>query len=196
MIGSLRGTLLEKSPHRCTIDVGGVGYDVTISLTTLEALPAVGENISLAIHTYVREDILALYGFHSPHEKFLFLKLIGVSGVGPKMAMAILSGIPSTDLAETISREDAPRLIAIPGVGRKTAERIIVELKDTLLPFASNAAAFAAGGSSLYQEARSALTNLGYSPSVAENALKKIKGMGTMPITDIIKQALKELSHS
>ena len=128
MIALLTGTVSSKAPDHCVIDVGGVGYKVLVSLTTFGSLPEVGSTLSLQIHTYVREDQLELFGFSSPEERELFQRLISISGVGPKMALGVLSGLPPRELAEAIGNEDHVRLTRIPGVGRKTADRIIVEL--------------------------------------------------------------------
>src|SRR5271170_5487063 len=126
MFAHLRGVLLEKHPNQAIVEAGGVGYDVTIALSTFAKLPDVGAEVRLRIHTHVREDALALYGFLSQDEKGLFEKLISVSGIGPKMAMAVLSGIPAVDLIANIRRGEVDRLVRIPGVGKKTAERMVL----------------------------------------------------------------------
>ena len=144
MIAHLRGRLLEKQPNRMVVDVGGVGYDVSVPLSTFYGLGEPGGEIALRIHTHVREDALALYGFATRLEQELFERLIGVSGIGPKVALAVLSGIEPADLIRAIGRGDLARLTAIPGVGKKTAERIVLELKDRL-PRVHAAAAGAAG---------------------------------------------------
>lgn len=194
MIALLTGILVQKTPENCVIDVGGVGYSVHTSLTTFAVLPDIGREVKINIYTHVREDQLVLYGFTSIEEKAIFQRLIAVSGVGPKTALAILSGIPATHLAEAIANEDRARLSTIPGVGKKTAERIIVELKDRL---AKDFAIFTGGPVSergrLYEDTVSALTNLGYLRHTAEGTLKKIKWSGQMPIEEAIKAALKEL---
>jgi Holliday junction DNA helicase RuvA len=132
MIAILRGLLLEKHPNQAVVDVGGVGYDVTIPVSTYAHLPDAGAEVRLRIHTHVREDALALYGFLTQDEKALFEKLISVSGIGPKMAMAVLSGIPALDLIANIRRGEVDRLVRIPGVGKKTAERMVLELRDKM----------------------------------------------------------------
>ena len=144
MIAHLRGRILEKHPNRIVVDVNGVGYDVFVPLSTFYGLGEPGGEIALRIHTHVREDQLALYGFATTLEQDLFERLIGVSGIGPKLALAVLSGIEPLDLIRAIERSDVARLTAIPGVGKKTSERIVLELKDRL-PRAS-IAAVAAGG--------------------------------------------------
>ena len=132
MIALLRGVLLEKHPNQAIVDVGGVGYDVTIPVSTYAHLPDAGAEVRLRIHTHVREDALALFGFLTQDEKALFEKLISVSGIGPKMAMAVLSGIPALDLIANIRRGEVDRLVRIPGVGKKTAERMVLELRDKM----------------------------------------------------------------
>src|ERR1700727_4097829 len=132
MIALLRGVLLEKHPNQAVVEAGGVGYDVTIPVSTYTHLPDTGAEVRLRIHTHVREDALSLYGFLTQDEKALFEKLISVTGIGPKMAMAVLSGIPVLDLIAHIRRGEVQRLVRIPGVGKKTAERMILELRDKL----------------------------------------------------------------
>jgi Holliday junction DNA helicase RuvA len=193
MIAHLTGTLILKSADHLVIDVGGVGYSVTISLSTFAALPEIGSKLSINIYTHVREDQLLLYGFIAPEEKTLFQRLIGVSGVGPKTALAILSGIPANHLVEAIGGEDRARISSIPGVGKKTAERIILELKDRLLKEMSILSPSTPMGRTQYNDAISALVNLGYQRSHAEGALSKIKWSDKMPIEDAIRGALKEL---
>lgn len=194
MIAQLTGTLTHKSPQQLVLDVGGVGYAIIVSLNTFSMLPEEGKDISLAVHTYVREDQLVLYGFSSAEEKEMFGKLIAVSGIGPKVALAILSGLPPAHLATAITTEDAARLNAIPGVGKKTAERIIVDLKDKLsrdgkLP---EAVRLDSGGTT-YHDALSALTNLGYTRVAAEKALRTIDWSENPALETSIRTALKEL---
>ena len=177
MIALLRGVLHEKHPNQAVVLCGGVGYDVAISVTTFTALPSPGEEVTLRIHTHVREDALLLYGFATPEEKALFERLITVSGVGPKLAITILSGLPATDLAGILRAGDAARLTRIPGIGKKTAERLILELRDKL----TFGAAPSAGGSepasralsALEQDCVSALVNLGGRPDAAETAVRQ-----------------------
>src|SRR4051812_45018153 len=132
MFAHLRGTLLEKHPNQAIVEAGGVGYDVTIAVPTFSKLPAVGAEVRLRIHTHVREDALSLYGFLSQDEKTLFEKLISVSGIGPTLAVKILSGLSAPDLIAHIRRGEVEKLVRIPGVGKKTAERMILELRDKL----------------------------------------------------------------
>ncbi len=175
MIAGLRGVLLEKSPSRLIVDVGGVGYDVQVPLSTFYVIGEAGTEVTLRVHTHVREDALALYGFATPLEQQLFEKLIGISGIGPKLALAVLSGIEPADLIRAIRLQDVARLTAIPGVGKKTAERIGLELKDRLpvaLP-GSAAAAPVAAADQFRDDLLSALVNLGYQRAAAERAIDK-----------------------
>jgi len=181
MIAFLHGTLLEKHPNQVIVDVGGVGYDVTIPVSTFPALPAVGSEVRLRIHTHVREDALALYGFLTEDEKALFEKLIGVSGIGPSLAVKVLSGLPTADLAGAIRQGLVEHLVRIPGVGKKTAERIVLELRDKLELLGAAAVApvaQAAALSALDQDVLSALVNLGCARPVAEAAVRKAKSQG------------------
>src|SRR5512145_2251374 len=139
MIAYLRGAILEKHPNQVIVDAGGVGYDVTIPISTYSALPAVGAEVRLRIHTHVREDALALFGFLTQEEKTLFERLIDVSGIGPKLAVTVLSGLPTTDLIAAIRHGHVEQLVRIPGVGKKTAERIVLELRDKLGPLGAGA---------------------------------------------------------
>src|SRR6267154_4857970 len=132
MIAHLRGKLLAKHPNRAIVETGGVGYDVTISIPTFSALPGAGGEVALHIHTHVREDMIALYGFLRPAEKTLFEKLITVSGIGPKLAITILSGMAADEMVNAIRGNDIARLTRIPGIGKKTAERMVLELRDKL----------------------------------------------------------------
>jgi Holliday junction DNA helicase RuvA len=197
MIALLTGTVSSKAPDHCVIDVGGVGYKVLVSLTTFGSLPEVGSTLSLQIHTYVREDQLELFGFSSPEERELFQRLISISGVGPKMALGVLSGLPPRELAEAIGNEDHVRLTRIPGVGRKTADRIIVELKDRLKAFTGPGPVGAPGKiSGCFDQALSALVNLGYTRQVAEGALRRLDWPKDWPLEEAIRCALKELCRS
>ena len=130
MIASLRGALLEKRPNQIIVDVHGVGYDVSIPVSTYSALPDNGKEVTLKVHTHVREDAIALFGFLTAEEKMLFEKLIGVSGIGPKLAITVLSGLAAADLTNAIRGGDVQRLTRIPGIGKKTAERMVLELRD------------------------------------------------------------------
>ncbi|MBN2338537.1 MAG: Holliday junction branch migration protein RuvA [Acidobacteria bacterium] len=175
MIGQLRGKLLAKSPNLLLVDVGGVGYEVIIPLTSFYELPDEGNEITLKIHTHVREDALLLFGFRSRSEKSLFLKLISTSGIGPKLAITILSGARVEELAAAVAEGNVSRLTSIPGVGRKTAERMILELRSQMTPFflpeQAEAARQGTAGGALEEDVVSALTNLGYPRAAAEKAL-------------------------
>src|SRR5215469_8370493 len=179
MIALLRGTLLEKHPNQAIVETGGVGYDVTIPVSTFTHLPDAGAEVRLRIHTHVREDALALYGFLTPEEKALFEKLIGVSGIGPTLAVKVLSGVAAPALIVAIQRGEVERLVRIPGVGKKTAERMVLELRDKL-PALSGAepAAPAAALTPVDQDVLSALLNLGCARPQAEAAVKKAKAAG------------------
>jgi len=198
MIAQLSGTLLQKSPQQVVIDVGGVGYRVMVSLTSFSQLPDAGAPVTIYTHTHLREDQLALFGFTTREEKAVFQKLIGISGVGPKSALTILSGIPAMELVAAIGREDVLRLQSIPGIGKKTAERIIIELKDKLAKdeqfFVSPSTAPPARR--IYDDVLSALTNLGYQRLVAENAMKKVSWQEPITIENAIRVTLKELAKS
>jgi len=180
MIALLRGTLLEKHPNQAIVDAGGVGYDVTIPVSTFTHLPDAGAEVRLRIHTHVREDALALYGFLTPEEKALFEKLIGVSGIGPTLAVKVLSGVAAPELILAIQRGEVERLVRIPGVGKKTAERMVLELRDKL-PAISGAEPEppAAALTPVDQDVLSALLNLGCARPQAEAAVRKAKAAGT-----------------
>jgi Holliday junction DNA helicase RuvA len=183
VIARLRGSVLEKHPNQVVIDAGGVGYDVMIPVSTYTSLPETGQSVSLRIHTHVREDAILLYGFATIDEKGLFEKLISVSGIGPKVAITILSGLAVEDLVRAIRGGEIERLVRIPGVGKKTAERLVVELRDKLDAINSTrapATAIVAPGalSALDQDIVSALVNLGAQRTQAEAALRKAKAGG------------------
>jgi Holliday junction DNA helicase RuvA len=184
MIAHLRGTILEKHPNQVIVEAAGVGYDVQIPISTFTALPDQGATAVLRIHTHVREDALLLFGFATPEEKTVFERLISVSGIGPKLAITVLSGLPTAELITAIRSGDLPRLIRIPGIGKKTAERIVLELKDKLMAVDSTgkAAPVAESGPSysmLERDVLSALQNLGCSRPAAEDALRKVLEKGT-----------------
>jgi Holliday junction DNA helicase RuvA len=176
MIALLRGTLLEKHPSRFIVDVAGVGYDVQVPLSTFYGLGDPGATVSLRIHTHVREDAFALFGFGTILEQDLFERLIAISGIGPKLALAVLSGIEPADLVRAIRNQDVARLTAIPGIGKKTAERIGLELKDRLPQVSQPAASqpAPAGADQLRDDLLSALVNLGYQRPAAEKAIGKV----------------------
>ncbi len=181
MIAHLQGTVFEKRPGQVVIDVGGVGYDVTVPISTYASLPATGAQVQLLIHTHVREDALALFGFLTQEEKTLFEKLIDVSGIGPKLAVTVLSGLPTPDLIASIRHGQVEQLVRIPGVGKKTAERIVLELRDKLGPLGAGTAPPGAPEtalSSLEQDVISALMNLGCARAAAETAVRKAKTAG------------------
>jgi Holliday junction DNA helicase RuvA len=173
MIARLRGTLVDKAPSRIVVDVGGVGYDVQVPLSTFYSLGDTGAEVVLRVHTHVREDTIALYGFATPLEHDLFERLIGISGVGPKLALAVLSGIEPAELIRAVRTQDVARLTKIPGVGKKTAERIGLELKDRLPapPEAARGVEALPGEDELRNDLLSALLNLQYQRVPAEKAL-------------------------
>jgi holliday junction DNA helicase RuvA len=197
MIALLRGTLLEKNPSRLIVDAGGVGYDVQVPLSTFYVLGEPGTSISLRIHTHVREDLIALYGFATRLEQDLFERLIGISGIGPKLALAVLSGIEPGELIKAIRLQDVARLTAIPGVGKKTAERIGLELKDRLPASLQAAGQSAIGGApedQLREDLLSALLNLGYQRAAAEKAIDKtLKGASDVGFEQALRDVLRGL---
>jgi Holliday junction DNA helicase RuvA len=200
MISHLRGRLLEKQPNRVTIDVLGVGYDVLVPLSTFYGLADLGEETALRIHTHVREDALLLYGFATRLELQLFERLISVSGIGPKLALAVLSGIEPNDLVTAIKQSDIARLTAIPGIGKKTAERIGLELKDKLAAFLpsepASAATAASAGDALRTDVLSALINLGYHRPLAERAADAaMTSSSAGSFEQTLKLALRELAR-
>ena len=179
MIALLRGVLVEKHPNQAIVETGGVGYDVTIPVSTFTHLPDAGAEVRLRIHTHVREDALALYGFLTQDEKSMFEKLIGVSGIGPKLAVTILSGLAAPDLIRSIRRGEVERLVRIPGIGKKTAERMVLELRDKLpAPAGEEPGTPAAALSAIDQDVLSALLNLGCGRPQAESAVRKAKAAG------------------
>lgn len=200
MIGQLRGQLLNKKPNVLLLDVHGVGYEVFIPLTSFYELPAEGGEVTLKIYTHVREDALILFGFRSQREKDFFLKLISISGIGPKLAIAILSGAQVEELAQAIAESNLSRLTAIPGVGRKTAERLVLELKSQITPFLLpehvEAARAGATRTALEEDILSALTNLGYPRASAEKALAVVLRSGECDRTfeDVLRNTLRRLA--
>ena len=198
MIAHLRGRLSAKQPNRLVIDVNGVGYDVSVPLSTFYGLGDEGSDVSLRIHTHVREDALALYGFATPLELVLFERLIAISGIGPKLALAVMSGIEPAELVRAIEQSDIARLTEIPGVGKKTSERIVVELRDRLPRLRPEAAA--GGGdahepSPLRDDVLSALVNLGYHRPLSEKAVDAaVKAMPDGNFERTLKHALRELA--
>lgn len=197
MIAHLRGRIFDKQPNRIIVDVNGVGYDVAVPLSTFYGLGEAGAEIALRIHTHVREDALLLYGFATRLEQELFERLISVSGIGPKVALAVLSGIEPTDLIKAIQRGDLARLTAIPGVGKKTSERIVLELKDRLplAPHTEVPAGEAAEPSDLKDDVLSALMNLGYHRPLAEKAVDAAIKAKAGDFEQTLRQALRELAR-
>ena len=176
MIARLAGTLADKTPGRIIIDVQGVGYDLQVPLSTFYVIGDAGSAVTLRVHTHVREDVIALYGFATGLEQDLFERLISISGIGPKLALAVLSGMEPPDLVRAISSQDVARLTSIPGIGKKTAERIGLELKDRLpksVQAAADAAKPAAPEDQLRADLLSALLNLGYQRQAADKAIEK-----------------------
>jgi len=177
MIAQLRGTLLEKHPNQVIVDAGGVGYDVHIPVSTFTALGEEGATVTLRIYTHVREDALVLFGFLTAEEKAIFEKLMSVSGIGPKLAITVLSGLATPDLVAAVRGGDVPRLVRIPGIGKKTAERIVLELKDKMAAMSASegksAIPSAPPVNAMDQDVLSALVNLGCSASAAEEAIRK-----------------------
>jgi len=198
VIAYLHGRILEKQPNRIVVDVAGVGYDVSVPLSTFYGLGDAGSDIALRIHTHVREDALALYGFATKLEQDLFERLIAISGIGPKVALAVLSGIEPPELIHAIERGDLARLTAIPGVGKKTSERLVLEMKDRLPKVQTPTAAEEQGRrpSALRDDVLSALMNLGYHRPLAEKSVDS--AITTVPDGDFertLKQALRELAR-
>jgi Holliday junction DNA helicase RuvA len=199
VIAFLRGRILDKQPNRIVVDVNGVGYDLSVPLSTFYGLADIGGEIALRVHTHVREDALALFGFATRLEQDLFERLIGVSGIGPKVGLAVLSGIEPMDLIRAIERGDLARLTAIPGVGKKTSERIVLELKDRLprveVATAGEAPAAVEQPLLLRDDLLSALINLGYHRPLAEKAVEAaIKRTPDGDFERTLKQALRELA--
>ena len=198
MIAHLRGRIFDKQPNRIVVDVNGVGYDVAVPLSTFYGLGEAGADIALRIHTHVREDALLLFGFATRLEQDLFERLISVSGIGPKLALAVLSGIEPGDLISAIHRGDLARLTAIPGVGKKTSERIVLELKDRL-PRVEHTPTPEGGRtepSALKDDVLSALVNLGYHRPLAEKAVDAaVKTTTPGDFEQTLRQALRELAR-
>jgi Holliday junction DNA helicase RuvA len=174
MIAHLRGRLFSKAPNQAVVECGGVGYDVTISVATFSALPSEGAEVSLTIFTHVREDQIALFGFAEVQEKRLFERLLTISGIGPKLAITVLSGIAADRLVTAIRAQDHATLTRIPGIGKKTAERVVLELKDKLDDLATAPVTAGVHLGAAGEDALSALTNLGYQRPIAERALAAV----------------------
>ena len=204
MIAHLSGTLIQKQPNSVIIDVGGVGYELTVPLSTFYELPETGSTVALRAYTYVREDALQLYGFKSEGEKKLFLLLTSVSGIGPRLAITLLSGLSAEDIIQSIRQNNLARLVSVPGVGKKTAERLVVELKDKVtsatiseaVALSAEAGTVAAQPSDIRDDVVSALVNLGYQRPHAERAVSdalKDEPSGTFEAA--LKRALRSLSR-
>jgi holliday junction DNA helicase RuvA len=196
MIAHLRGTLLAKHPNQAIVETHGVGYDVAISVPTFTEMPAAGAEVALHIHTHVREDALSLYGFLRLAEKQLFEKLLTVSGIGPTLAIKILSGMPADEMIGAIRGGDLARLTRIPGIGKKTAERMVLELRDKLpAAGASDASTSAAPANPAEEDVISALVNLGYQRGPAEKALLAARGGKDPQSFDVLfRESLRSLS--
>jgi Holliday junction DNA helicase RuvA len=200
MIAQLSGTLTQKAVEHLIVSVGGVGYEVHVPLSTFYSIPEEGQDVELLIYTHVKEDVLKLFGFLTPSEKDLFKKLIGVSGVGPKLALNILSGIESNDLAGAIKNSDIARLNAIPGVGKKTAERLILELKDKIKLddlTAGKDTTISTPSGGIFDDALSALINLGYKKGDVEKTLDTIVSnddSADWAVEKLLKEALKMMA--
>ena len=196
MIAQLNGRLAQKLPGEIVVDVAGVGYQVFIPFNVFYQLPEIGSDITLQIHTHLREDALQLFGFRDLGEKQVFLLLNGVTGIGPKLALNILSGIPADDLSRALKEGDQVRLVAIPGVGKKLAERMIVELKDkfaTLAPISTDAAK-RDDRNQLILDAVSALINLGYKKPEAEKTVREVLKNGDRSLESLLKETLQRIS--
>jgi holliday junction DNA helicase RuvA len=192
MIAHLRGKLISKHPNQAVVEAAGVGYDVNITIPAFSELPAVGAEVALFIHTHVREDALALYGFLRAPEKQLFEKLISVSGIGPRLAITILSGMSADSLVAAIKGNNVPALTRIPGIGKKTAERMVLELRDKLDAFAEAPAAAAV--SPVDEDVLSALVNLGYNRGLAEKALARAGRASADSFDVLFRKALAALA--
>jgi holliday junction DNA helicase RuvA len=190
MIAHLRGRLIAKSPNRIVVEAGGVGYELTISIPTFSDLAALNQEVALHVHTHVREDALALFGFLKLEEKQLFEKLLTVSGIGPKVAITVLSGMSAPAMAAAIRGNDIAALTRIPGIGKKTAERMVLELRDKLEQFA--AAPVAASATPMEEDVVSALVNLGFQRAAAERALGRVtrETNGSKSFDTIFREAL------
>jgi len=195
MIAYLRGKLLSKHPNQAVLETGGVGYEVNISVPTYSELPVLGSEIALHVYTHVREDVIALYGFLRSAEKRLFEKLITVSGIGPKLAITILSGMAADEMIHAIRGNDVARLTRIPGIGKKTAERMVLELRDKLPEVAGASTAATPPLSGVEEDVLSALVNLGYQRAAAEKALTAgTKNGGASSFDALFRHTLAALS--
>jgi Holliday junction DNA helicase RuvA len=197
MIATLHGILAHKAADHLVVDVNGVGYRASLSRQSFSRLPATGEKVFLFIHTAVREDDITLFGFMEEEERRLFQRLITVNGIGPKLALTILSGILPQELVEALHREDLVRLTAISGIGKKTAERMILDLKDKLTEFLIDGRPVPKKEKvRVYEEAVSALINLGYNRSIAERTLSQVPLKEGIKLETVIRESLKMLSEA
>lgn len=194
MIGALRGRIVAKTPPQLMIEVGGVGYELEAPMSTFFHLPALGEEVSLLTHHVVREDAQMLYGFATQEERRLFRNLLKVSGVGPKIALALLSGISVEAFAQCILNEDVATLVRVPGIGRKTAERLFVEMRDRVKEFTHEPGAAPSGGTTPEAEALGALLGLGYKPAEAARLLKAVEG-ASYTTEELIRRALQSAAR-
>ncbi len=196
MIAKIRGSLAHKEPGEVIVDVGGVGYQLFISLGVFYRLPEMGAPVSLFVHTHVREDALQLFGFLEYEEKQTFLMMNSVSGIGPKLAIGILSGIPSRELVRALRGGDQVRLVSIPGVGKRLAERMIVELKDKMMALPEeNPMGRQDGSSQLMRDAISALVNLGYRRGESEKIVREVVNGDEGNLEVVLKETLRRLSQ-
>lgn len=197
MIAQLSGTLAHKMPGEVVVDVGGVGYQIYIPLNVFYSMPEIGAPVRLYIHTHLREDALQLFGFQEPRDKQIFMLLNGVAGIGPKLAVNILSGISADELAQAIRDGDQLRLVSIPGVGKKLAERMVVELRDKLAALRAPPTESAAPDQrpQLMQDAVSALVNLGYRQTEVEKNVREALHSGKHSLEDVIKDVLRRMSR-
>ena len=197
MIAHLSGTLLEKHVQRLVVDVGGVGYEVFVPLSTFYAVGDPGARVTLGIHTRVTDDAISLYGFHTPLERSLFERLIAINGVGPKVALAVLSGIETRDLVRAVRQSDVARLVRIPGIGKKTAERLILELKDRLPAEIDGGDVVQPAGDAMRDDVLSALTNLGYQHGSVEKTVDKVmRATESQDFEVLLRAVLKEIGRS
>ncbi len=197
MIARLRGRLLEKAPEQIVVDAGGVGYQLFVSLNAFYRLPNPGVEVDLFVHTHVREDALQLYGFPDAAERSLFLLLLQVSTIGPKVAIGVLSGMDTPDLESAIADGDVRRLVAVPGIGKKKAELMILQLREKVRVLQQSRAAASTGSVRIGDdapEAVSALVNLGYKQHEAEHAVARAEEAGTRALADLIREALRRLA--
>ncbi len=192
MIASLRGKIADKQAGKVTVDAGGVGYEVAVPVETYSQLGEVGEEVSLLVYTHMRDGAITLYGFHSPRDKGLFQKFIDVSGVGPRLALTLLSGLPSAELLAAIRTGDAKKLVRVPGVGKRTGERIVLELKDKLGAFASDDEGADEGSGAVEEEVITVLISLGCGADAASRAVRAARQDGTpAEFETLFRQAMK-----